>query len=236
MSENEAGPASRHLWLILGLALLVRTLVWLPGGANPERFYTPDSFGYMELAGDLEAGYLDPQSHTFTLGLIRTPGYPFFLAAFLRLFQGSVRAVMAVQIGMSLVTVWLTYILACRLIGRRTAVAGSLLLALDPTSILFSCLIQPETLFTALMVAGTLCWLLALLGGRWRLAVGAGLLIGGAALTRPIGLFLALYLAAAVCMTRDIRPRTRLLICFLLASMLPIGPNSKPSVASVTPS
>jgi hypothetical protein len=220
MPEREL--TSRQLRLILGLALLVRVLCWLPGAAQPERFFTPDATGYVGLAGDLRAAYLDPQSGSFAVGLVRTPGYPVFLGALLGVFRGSLPAVVAAQVGLSLFTVWLTCVLATRLMGRRAALAGGLLLALDPVSALFSCLLQPETLFTALLVAGTICWFWALEGGSWRPAAFAGFLLGIAALTRPIGLFLPLWLAPAVWLGRDVRHKTRLLLCFLLASSMPI--------------
>lgn len=213
---------SRQLQLILGLALLVRALCWLPGAAQPERFFTDDAHGYVALARDLHAAYLDPESSSFAVGLVRTPGYPVFLAALLGVFRGSLAAVVLVQVGLSLFTVWLTCVLATRLMGRRAALAAGLLLALDPVSALFSCLLQPETLFTALLLAATICWLWALERGSWRTAAFAGFMLGIAALTRPIGLFLSLWLVPAVWLRRDVRHKTRLLLCFLLASSVPI--------------
>ena len=215
-------PTSQRFWPILGLGFLVRALCWLPGATQPERFFTDDAHGYVLLARDLHAGYLDPQSGSFAVGLVRTPAYPVFLGALLGAFHGSLPAVVGVQIGLSLFTVWLTCILATRLIGRRAALAGGVLLALDPVSALFSCLLQPETLFTTLLLAATICWFLALERGSWRPAAFAGLMLGIAALTRPIGLFLPLWLAPAVWLRLDVRHKTRLVLCFLLASSVPI--------------
>lgn len=218
----ERGPTARQFALILGLALLVRALCWIPGAMQPERFFTDDAGGYVALARDLHGGYLDPQSSSFVVGLSRTPAYPVFLAALLSLFRGSLPGVVAAQIGLSLITVWLTCVLATRLMGRRAALASGLLLALDPVSTLFSCLLQPETLFTALLLAAIICWFAALERGSWRPAAFAGFMLGIAALTRPIGLFLPLWLAPAVCLRRDLRHRTGLLLGFLLASSVPI--------------
>lgn len=209
--------------MVLGLALLVRALCWLPGASRPERFFTDDAHGYVELARDLHAGYLDSQSPRFGAGLFRTPAYPVLLAALLGVFHGSLRAVVAAQVGVSLFTVWLTWLLATRLIGHRAALASGLVLALDPVSALFACLLQPETLFTALLVAGVVLWLAALERGAWQKATCAGLMFGLAALTRPIGLFLPLWLAPAAWLRRDVRQRTWLLFCFLLASAVPVG-------------
>jgi 4-amino-4-deoxy-L-arabinose transferase-like glycosyltransferase len=209
--------------MILGLALLVRALCWLPGASHPERFFNPDSHGYVALASDLHAGYLDPQSPTFVTGLVRPPAYASFLAPLLRIFRGSVRAVIAVQIGVSLFTVWLTCVLATRLVGDRSALASGLVLALDPASALFSCLLLTETLFTALLVAGAVFWQAALQRGALGQAAGAGVMLGVAALTRPIGLFLPLWLAPAIWLRRDVRQRVRILLCFLLASAIPVG-------------
>jgi 4-amino-4-deoxy-L-arabinose transferase-like glycosyltransferase len=207
----------------VGLALLVRTLCWLPAASHPERFLTDDAGAYVALARDLHAGYLDPQSPAFPMGLLRTPVYPGFLAPLLRLFDGSLHAIVAVQIGISLLTVWLTWVLALRLIGPRTALASALLLALDPASALFSCLLQPEALFAALLVAGAVFWRAALERGACGPAIAAGLLLGAAALTRPIGLFLPLCLAPAVWLRRPPHRPARLLLCFLLASAVPLA-------------
>jgi 4-amino-4-deoxy-L-arabinose transferase-like glycosyltransferase len=217
----ERDLTSRQLRLVLSLALLVRALCWLPGTTQPERFFTDDAHGYVALARDLHAAYLDPQSGSFAVGLVRTPGYPAFLGALLGVFRGSLPAVVAAQVGLSVFTVWLTCVLATRLLGRHAALAGGLLLALDPVSALFSCLLQPETLFTALLLAATLCWFSALERGSWRPAAFAGFMLGIAALIRPIGLFLPLWLAPAVWLGRGVRHKTRLLLCFLLASSVP---------------
>jgi len=218
----ENGPTSRQLELILGLAFLARVLCWLPGATQPEKFFTPDATGYVALASDLHAGYLEPQSGSFVVGLSRTPAYPVFLGALLGTFHGSLPAVVLAQIGLSVVTVWLTCVLATRLVGHRAAIVGGLLLALDPVSILYSCLLQPETLFTALLLVATLYWLRAMEAPSWRPAAAAGLMLGIAALTRPIGLFLPLWLAPVVWLRRDGRNKTALLLCFLLASSVPI--------------
>ena len=209
--------------MVVGLALLVRALCWFPAAIHNERFFTDDSHGYVALARNLDAAYLEPQSPSFAMGLLRTPAYPVFLAALFRIFDGSVRAVVAAQIGVSVFTVWLTWALARRLIGDRSALASGLVLALDPASVLFACLIQPETLFTALLVGGAVCWLAALERGAWSQAAGAGFIFGVAALTRPIALFLPLCLAPAVWLRRDVRRRVQLLLCFLLASAVPVG-------------
>jgi 4-amino-4-deoxy-L-arabinose transferase-like glycosyltransferase len=222
-SRDPEAARAPHLGLILGLALVVRALCWLPGASQPERFFTDDAHGYVALARDLHAGYLDPGSPTFVNGLFRTPAYPAFLAVLLNLFDGSLRAAVAAQIGVSLFTVWLTCVLAARLVGRRTALASGLVLALDPVSALFSCLLQPETLFTALLVAGALCWLAALEHGSWSRAACAGLLLGLAALTRPIGLFLPLCFVPTLWLRPELRQRSRLLLCFLLAWALLVG-------------
>ncbi len=208
--------------LILALALFVRAICWTMAAGDPQRFLTVDALQYMALADDLRAGYLDPSSETFVTGLIRTPLYPMFLGALLFLFHGSVPAAIAAQILLALATIWLTCALADRLVGRRAALVCGLVLALDPVSALFSCLVQPETLFTLLLVAGVSAWLTALERGDRGLAAGAGLLLGLAALTRPIGLFIPLCLSATALLT-PIRRRAPLVLILLLTGGIPIG-------------
>jgi len=217
------GLSRTEIGLVLSLALLVRALCFLAAASHPERFFTTDSVGYMALARDLSAGYLDPESPNFVLGLVRTPAYPIFLGALLTLSGGSTHAIVLAQIGLSLATLWLTCTLAVRLVGRRPALIAGVILALDPASALFPCLLQPETLFTMLLVGATLLLHIAVAGRSARTALGSGALLGLAALTRPLGIFLPLWLAPAVWTATKGPRRGRLLIAFLAAAGTPMG-------------
>jgi hypothetical protein len=96
--------------------------------------------------------------------------------------------------------VWLTYLLADRIAGPRTAIIAALLVACSPI-VLFQSFEPMSDIPAAMWWAAA--WLLALSGGR-AAAPAAGLLTSAAILTRPNLAPLALVLAIAV-MTRHPR-------------------------------
>jgi hypothetical protein len=197
-------------------------LVYISAAGDVARFVTNDSSDYFTLAYDLRAGYLDPNSPMFAMGLLRTPAYPVFLAVLLRPFGGSLQIPVMAQIAVSALTVWLTIVLAARLVGPRASIWAGLVLAVDPVSALYPCLLLPETVFTALLLGGVLVWVRALDRGSVLQSCAAGLLLGVAALTRPIGIFLPVLVAASALVRRHQGVRITLAIAILFGASIPI--------------
>jgi Dolichyl-phosphate-mannose-protein mannosyltransferase len=177
----------------VAVALLVRGSLFAMAARDARRFFTLDAAGYLALAGDLASGYLRRETPLFTVGLSRTPGYPVFAAAVL-LPTGRPAAVVAVQILTAAATVWLTFRLGQRLVGRRAAALGALVLALDPASAIYANQLQPEALFTLLVVGTLLAWARAVRTRSATAAALAGACLGLAALTRPIAVYFPLVL------------------------------------------
>ena len=202
---------------------MVRLGVYFEAAGDASRFVTNDSSDYVTLAYDLRAAYLDPNAPMFAMGLFRTPAYPVFLAALLRPFGGSLAAPVMAQIVLGVLTIWLTMVLAARLTTPRAALVAGILLAVDPVSALYPCLLQPETLFVTLLVGGVLMWSKALESGSRRIATGAGLLLGLAALTRPIAVLLPLVIATTVFLRRGERFKALLAGSMLAGALLPMG-------------
>ena len=188
-SPTEAVP------FILLAALITRAGLFLVALPDAHRFFTSDAEGYVALARDLRAGYLQPESPLFAAGLLRTPGYPLFVAVVLRL-TGSVAAVVAIQILLAVATVLVVYLLGRELLSNRAAAIGAMVLALDPASVIYTNQLQPEALFTALVTCAMLAWVRAQAKGSVRGAAVAGLCLGLAILIRPIALYLPLVLLA----------------------------------------
>jgi len=213
-AETAGPPRGPHIGPTLLLAALVRGALFLLAWPDERRFYTLDAGGYLELARNLSAGYLDPRSELFPLGLMRTPGYPLFAAAVLRM-ASDVRALVCVQLVLSVTTVWLCHRLGTRLRGPAAGGVAALILAVDPVSAIYSNQLQPETLFTALVVAAVLAWVRALNESAPPAAAISGLLLGLAVLTRPIGAYLAFVLLAW--------GRSRLRVGVMLAFLAPVA-------------
>jgi Dolichyl-phosphate-mannose-protein mannosyltransferase len=208
-----------RLVLVLFLALALRGMVFLIAVSDRARFFTLDAGGYVALARDLRGGYVDPRSELFALGLMRTPGYPVFASLLLRA-TGSVVSVVFAQIALSLATVVLVYFLARRMFGARAARAAALALAIDPVTAIYVNQLQPETLFTLLVVGATVTWWIAGRDGSVAPALATGALLGLAVLTRPIGVALPVVFLALV--TRS-RVRTKLAAALLLPFIVVVG-------------
>jgi 4-amino-4-deoxy-L-arabinose transferase-like glycosyltransferase len=186
-------PRPDRLWLVFAIALAVRGTLFLLAVPDERRFFTLDAGGYIALARNLGAGYAQPDSDLFATGLMRTPGYPLFAAGVLSLF-GTVVAVILAQVALSIATIALVCRLGPPLVGPAAAWVAAILLALDPVSAIYTNQLQPEALFTVLVVGGVLAWVRAVGDASMRNAALAGLLLGLAALTRPIGLYLPVVL------------------------------------------
>lgn len=216
-----------HLLCLLLLALVLR-LGYLPvpmKEAHP--FYSNDSFLYVALAKDLRSGYLDPAGPDFRGGLLRTPVYPIFIATIFSLFGSKAIAVVLAQIALFLAILALTYRIAARLFGREAALWGTAWLALDPTTIPYTTLVQPEILFSFLLVGVSLLWLDAMDRKSMTRMAAAGFLLGVTTLTRPITLYLPLVLLCVtwIVLGKNIGLRQRLILSVAFLSMftIPVG-------------
>jgi 4-amino-4-deoxy-L-arabinose transferase-like glycosyltransferase len=182
---------------IIGLALVLRLSLLLLNIHSPYRFLTPDSPSYLSVAGNLHEAYFDPNSPLFGVGLLRTPGYPSFITAVSALSGGGLLAVILSQVAVGVLTVWLTYLLAFRLFGPLPARLAAMALAVDPISIVLANYVQPEVLFSLLLVAGALAWVRGLQEHSRAWAMVAGIAFGIGVLVRPVGVYLPVVLLPA---------------------------------------
>ena len=152
--------------------------------------------------------------------LMRSPGYPVFLAGVLSL-QDSLSAVKIAQSILGALTSLLVAALAYRLAGRRAAIAAAFLAALYPPLVWMPAEILSETLFACVaLAAALLLWyrLDALAPSEvasrqpmidWP-SVGIGGLIGVAVLIRPEMLFFLLPMTALLAARRHWSPAAAL--------------------------
>lgn len=216
---------ARPLLGILLLAALLRVTLFVAIAHHPDRFYTNDSVTFVRIATDLSDVYAAESGRLFRLGLIRTPGYPLLVAAGFSLTGNAPWSIVLFQIAVGVLTVWLVYRLAFRLLGPRAALWSALALAVDPISIILANHLQPEIIFTFLLVAGTLLWVRGLQERALWYGVGAGLLLGAATLVRPIGLYLPIVVLAVsllLCRGRWIQ-RLVFTMVLVLAFAIPVG-------------
>jgi 4-amino-4-deoxy-L-arabinose transferase-like glycosyltransferase len=150
MSKTAVNIGHPRLWLVLGVALLLRALLPILGYCYTHDvtiFYTPDTASYVAPARELVVHH-----QFFSDGspeIIRTPGYPLLLTVGLVL--GRLEFVtITLQVLLSCFTVFMVYRTADLLFeSEEIAVIAAGLYAIDPLSILFASQLAAETLFTA---------------------------------------------------------------------------------------
>lgn len=169
---------------VLFVGLVVR-VIFLAETAGME-LKIVDEQHYFELASSLFAGWgfaWGPDQPTS----IRPPLYPGFLAlVWMVIGEKSLAAIRGLQILISLVNVVLLYELGRRIFSQRVALVAATIFCFYPSLVAFNYLILTEVLFTCLLTAFLLCYVNFIQSGRGRLAFGAGLTLGLAALTRSI--------------------------------------------------
>ena len=196
------GKNSR-VWLvsIILATVLFRAGLFLYISPKPLKFFTPDSFGYDQLANNIlrygvfSAGSKPP----FAPDLDRTPAYPAMLTTVYAVAGHSPEAVILLQILLAALTAVVIFGLARQSgITYRVGLLAAALFALEPVSAMTSNLLLTETLFTLLLASASLLLLFYWRSSRLRWLLLGTALFGLAALTRPVSQFLPLALIPVV--------------------------------------
>lgn len=173
-----------------GTALVARLAYWVL--ATPDRRLTSDAAQYDYLASNLAEGqgFSDyfPQMELHPTAF-RPPGYPAVLSIVYRVLWPSPGIGRGVNVLIGVAVVVALVLLVDRHLGRRSALAAGLAVALWPNLIANDTYVLTEPLSLLLLVG--LLWFL--LEDRWLLA---GLLTGCLVLTRPSAQYLVVILAA----------------------------------------
>lgn len=147
---------ARGLTLILIIAAILRfSLVFVAAYLNGEmHIFLPDSNTYLIPAQNILAHA--EFANSVGSEIVRTPGYPLLLA-FAEWCGGVEKIIIPLQIALSMMTILSIFFIAQH-IFKKTSVAlmSAALYAIEPQAIYFSQVILSETLFTALLLFGTL--------------------------------------------------------------------------------
>jgi 4-amino-4-deoxy-L-arabinose transferase-like glycosyltransferase len=223
VSDTRSIRALLFLATIAGFSLIVRLcpLLRQPGVAWA---MTGDAVGYVHLAKGLTSGCGFAPRFRDSCGpaeLLRTPGYPLFLSA-----MPSLRTALFVQDVLGAGVCLLVGLFAWRQWGLIAGILAELLFGFDIPSIFWGNRVMSDTLFTSLITSVMLLQLVAIKKGTldlWTVAaiVGAGLLLGIAALVRPIGQVLIIEAPIPVLLLHRVSLQKRLAL-ILAALCLPI--------------
>ncbi len=175
----------RRCLIIVGLVALVTNGLSL---AASQLWVYPDSIDYIVLAGGI-ADHFDFQNELF---LIRTPGYPLFLAAIFKVFgSSSPTAILVIQHLMTIVTTLLATLIAWHVSKKLsiTLLAG-LFCGVSLQLISYANVVLTETPFTLAVIACVYFLIRYYFEGCTRHLVYSSLCIGVGYLLKPIALFL----------------------------------------------
>jgi 4-amino-4-deoxy-L-arabinose transferase-like glycosyltransferase len=139
-----------------------------------------------------------PESPVFIPEVIRTPGYPAFVAIVYRLFGERTLPVAIAQAFVFVLICLIVYAIARRVAGQRTATVASIMTALFPPLPYYGALVLTEVWTTFVLMAAMLVCVRAVQGGRTRDFVIAGALFSAATLVRPAFILLPFGLAIAM--------------------------------------
>ncbi len=184
LAAPDAGRFRSLLWAALAAGLVLRLAVL----ASTASLGTPiaDEQHYARLGANLLAGHgfaMEPGQPTS----IRPPLYPAMLAMIWAVAgSGNLQAVRAVQIGLSLVTAWLAYLLGRRLYGPAVGRLGAVVCWLYPSLVFSNSLILTETLFTLLLLAFVVLAVRLVQEPSFAAAAACGAALAAAALTRSV--------------------------------------------------
>ncbi len=169
---------------VLAAGLLVRVIFLVETAGTGLQIV--DEQHYYQLASSLFSGIgfaWGPDKPTS----IRPPLYPGFLALVWTVIgEKSLIAVRGVQIVISLVNVVLLYQLGRRIFSQRVALVAATIFCFYPSIVAFNFLLLSEVLFTCLLTAFLLLAVRLIQTNKGWMALGAGLTLGLAALTRSI--------------------------------------------------
>lgn len=215
----------RDLAVLLSIAtlgLLLRLAPLLCEGSNC--FIQNDSPQYVELADGLLTGCGFARRVNGTCAtpeLLRTPGYPIFLAA-----MPSLRSAVAIQALLGATTCFIVALFVSRQWGLLAGAAAGVFLAVDVNSIVAGALIQTDALYAALFAAAIILELLAMAKGTAHgrmivLTFLAALILGVSILVRPIAMVLPPLVAAPFVLSRSCPPSRKIALS-LLAFSIPV--------------
>jgi 4-amino-4-deoxy-L-arabinose transferase-like glycosyltransferase len=200
----------RHVLLILGISLAVKAALFVsimryhPGG-----IWEVDSHDYHQLAVNLvtRGEFSRSSAAPYEAEVMRTPGYPLFLAAIYRVVGIHPLRVIPFQIVLSLATLYVTFRIAEGLFGERAGAWAAGLLAADPVSNLYSQLLMTETLFVFFLTVSVYCFLGTMQGNRWHVgSVLGSLFLALATYTRPMSYYLVLIVLPLILFSYRLSP------------------------------
>jgi hypothetical protein len=216
-----AFTTNRYLLAIVILAAVLRFGWVLYAQTIPGSDFTQYEVLAQRLArGD---GYVDEFGEPTAFYAI---GWPLFLSIFYRIFGTSLLVAGFINSVLGVAAVMLAYPISLKLLGHRSALIASALIAINPTLILYTSTHGTETLFIFQIMLVIWFVMRALDGQRNLDLIMIGVIAGSAILTRPVavcvlvGAFAAIYVADRP----NYRRATQKVVLIIIVSMVVVTP------------
>jgi 4-amino-4-deoxy-L-arabinose transferase-like glycosyltransferase len=204
--DDPGGAADPRPWralLILTLLALATRLGWYLLGP---KVIENEGVYYARVAENLALGRGYISVHEVGKHLINPPLYAWLISLFVRLGANAETAGRGLSLAFGIPLPAMIFLLARRLYGARAGWCAGVLGAVHPALVVISTAVLTESLYFALSLGAVWCFTELLELRSWRPAVGAGVLMGLAYLTRPEALIFAVVFAGAlVAVNRDQR-------------------------------
>ncbi|EIC21340.1 ArnT family glycosyltransferase [Thiorhodovibrio frisius] len=207
MNSNEITPLTLKALTVLMVTLVLAAVVRI-GAIEGSQVIAPlraDATDYYFYALNLkECGTYSRQDWTGDTGCPtqikadsqRSPGYPLFLTFFVDFppSNAMIKRIQYAQLVLGVFTVFLTFLLFRPILGNWPSIGAAAMVAISPHLAASGVYVLTETLFTFLLLAWLWASMHLLRSGHSAWAFVSGLLLGGAALTRPTMLYFILLL------------------------------------------
>lgn len=211
------------VWVLAGLTIGgVALRVWVAWHYNQVSLDTPerlagDESGYDQLAVSLLQGSFFPWPG-------RMPLYPMFLAACYALFGHSYAKLLYVQAVIGSMTIPLTFLIARRFNGSKTALLAASLAAIYPPLIVQTTRLYSEIIYTPLLLLAVFVMLWSLEKPRLAPFLIAGFLMALLTLCRPVTLLAPLFLPILMPRAWHLQRRALLALCYTASMLVTMAP------------
>lgn len=184
-STNREAQALKTLVLA---AILLRLICAIPGLLDNSLLMRPDSVGYIQQAQSLLKDFaFNTSPGSGVPELMRTPGYPFYLACLFALGGNALCVIVSTFLaGLVCIPV---HLCGRELFGWKAGIAGAALFALNPTAIAMGPLFLSDSLFVLIVALQLLFMIKFMKGGGLRYALLCGAMAGIGALVRPLNIY-----------------------------------------------
>ncbi|MGA2775497.1 MAG: glycosyltransferase family 39 protein [Candidatus Omnitrophota bacterium] len=192
---------NKYLIALIAFAILIKFGLFAVGTMRvPDSKFDPDSVDYLNTASMLYSNLTFASQDSNGLlkpHVLRTPGYPVFIAIVHNLMKLPLSGVIFLQVLLTILAAFILYKTAIQ-IDKRLAVLSAVIMLYDLPVSVYSLKIMTEALFLLLITIFIYIFVRYLKTGRFKFIFLSSLLLVTATYVRPISYYLGAVLAAFI--------------------------------------